>query len=266
MLQELLSLLPENLTRIAPALALGIAACGALLGLFGARFSRSLLTLVMVAAGTFVGMRLPRWFGWGVDPMGPAFGAAIVLGLAGYVFHRTVEGILLGALLAAAAGAGIWLALAPGATWHWPGMDWSGGAAAGLAKIWQSLPAELSKPFPIALATGLGIGGVLAAIWPKLGRMLLYSLGGVIVFILAGSIGTMQIRPQWIEALPADMARQAGIFAALVILFAGVQWLMLPRRAAVQPAARSENKGAERQKNRRTARQFSTLPDVGHAR
>src|SRR5258708_5565086 len=106
MLQELLGLFPDAVNRMTPALAFGIAGVGALLSLCGARVSRSLLTLVMVAVGTFVGMRLPRWFGWGIDPMGPAFGAAIVLGLGGYVFHRTFEGILLGVLLAAAAGAG----------------------------------------------------------------------------------------------------------------------------------------------------------------
>ncbi|MDB5173435.1 MAG: hypothetical protein JWN51_2208 [Phycisphaerales bacterium] len=266
MLQELLALLPENLTRVAPAVAFGIAGGGAILGICGARFSRSLLTLVMVAVGTYVGMRLPQWLNWGIDPMGPAFGAAIVLGLAGYAFHRMVEGILLGVVLAAAAGVGTWLALAPGATWQWPGMDWSAGAAAGLAKVWQSLPLALSKPFPIALATGLGVGGVLGAIWPKLGRVLLYSVGGAIVFVVAGAIGVGHVWPQWMATLPADMPRQAGIFAALVILFAGVQWLLLPRRANVQSAERSENRGVGIQGKRRTARQLSTMPDLQHAR
>ncbi|MDB5290561.1 MAG: hypothetical protein JWL69_1802 [Phycisphaerales bacterium] len=262
MLQDLIGLLPEKVNGVAPAVAFGLAGAGALLSLCGARFSRSLLTLVMVAVGTFVGMRLPRWVGWGIDPMGPAFGGAVVLGLCGYVFHRTLEGILLGLLLAAGAGAATWVTLAPGATWQWPGLEWSGGAAACLTKIWQSLPTGLSRTFPTALAIGLGTGGILAAIWPKLGRVLLYSLGGVTLFVVAGSIGVMRVRPQWITELPADSARQMGIFSAIFMLCAGVQWLSQPRMAKVRAADKSEKDFVASQVKHRSVRQLSLAPDL----
>jgi hypothetical protein len=262
MIQELVGLFPDAANRVAPATAFGVAGVGVMLGLCGARFSRSLLTLVMVAVGTFVGMRLPRWFGWGIDPMGPAFGGAVVLGLCGYVFHRTLEGILLGILLAAGAGAATWVALAPGATWQWPGLEWSGGAAACLSKIWQSLPPALSRTFPIALAVGLGTGGILAAIWPKLGRVLLYSLGGVALFVVAGAVGVMRVRPQWIAELPADSARQMGIFSAIFVLCAGVQWLSQPKMAKVRAADKSEKDFVASQVKHRSVRQLSQAPDL----
>ena len=64
MLRELLSLLPDVVARCAPGVAGACAALGVMLWLCGARFSRSVLSLTAVAAGTVIGMRLPQWRGW----------------------------------------------------------------------------------------------------------------------------------------------------------------------------------------------------------
>ena len=99
-LQEIIAMLPQAIGRLPAAVLLGIGAGGAVLGFAGARFSRPFLTLSLVAGGTLLGLNLPKWLDWGIDPMGPAFAAAIVLGLSGYLLSRWWEGMLLGAVLA----------------------------------------------------------------------------------------------------------------------------------------------------------------------
>src|SRR5580700_1478889 len=111
MLQHLISLLPDKVTQMPVGLAMGIAATGILLGLVGARLNRAILALALVAAGTTIGLRMPGWFGWKIDPMGTAFGAAILLGLSGFVLSTLWEGVLFGSLLALAAGIAVWESL-----------------------------------------------------------------------------------------------------------------------------------------------------------
>src|SRR4029077_16826622 len=100
------------------------AAGGVVLGLVGARTSRSILALALVAAGTFIGLHMPAWFGWKIDPMGTAFGAAILLGLSGFLLNVLWEAILLGALLGTGAGLAVWMTLGAGASWQMPEIDW----------------------------------------------------------------------------------------------------------------------------------------------
>lgn len=117
MLRALLELLPEVVRGVPMAVAVGVAATGLLLSLAGARQSRSFLSLALVALGTVAGWHMPDWFGWKVDPMGPAFGAAILLGLSGFILSGFWETVLLSILLAAWGGAMAWIALARGETW-----------------------------------------------------------------------------------------------------------------------------------------------------
>src|SRR5678815_5388750 len=100
MLQQLLPLLPKE----AGTGALMIAITGALIGLgmwlIGARFSRPMVTLAAVAIGAVIGMRMPQWFNWTINGMGPAVGAAIVFGVSGFVGHRLWIGMGLGLVMA----------------------------------------------------------------------------------------------------------------------------------------------------------------------
>jgi hypothetical protein len=85
MLQEWLARLPQDAGPRGLACALLMAVAGLVLWLVGARFSRSIFTLLGVAAGAWVGLRVPRWMGWEIDAMAIAIGGALVLGLAGYL-------------------------------------------------------------------------------------------------------------------------------------------------------------------------------------
>ena len=96
------------LTAVAVA---GGAVVGAVLWLAGARFSRTLVGLVTVSLGAFLGMEMPRYFGWGVSGAGPAVGMALILGLSGYIMHRFWIGVGLGTVLAAWAFLATWVVL-----------------------------------------------------------------------------------------------------------------------------------------------------------
>src|SRR5947209_12518319 len=83
MVQELLPLLPKELGTLALVLAVAGAVAGVGLWLVGSRFSRSLVTLLLVSVGGWTGLFFPRWFGWAIDGWAPAVGLAVVLGAAG---------------------------------------------------------------------------------------------------------------------------------------------------------------------------------------
>ena len=238
MLQRVIDLLPGAITQMPPALAATIAVVGLLLALAGARFSRPILTLLLVAVGALVGLRLPRWFGWKIDPMGPAFGVAILLGLAGFSLTLLVEVLLLGCLLAAIAGTVTWLALAVGVTWQPPDIDWSLPLTDTVKTLYASLPPSVANPFLIALGVGAGAGWLAGSLYPRLGRILLMSLGGLIVFSLAGSIAATRWHPAWLDVIGPDPRVRWGIMAALLALCMLVQAILLraPRRRALPPA------------------------------
>jgi hypothetical protein len=242
MLEKLLELLPDRITQMSPALAMGLAAAGLLLGIVGARLSRSILALALVAAGTIIGLNMPHWFGWKIDPMGTAFGGAILLGLSGFLLSILWEAIVFGALLALAAAVAVWLSLAPGAAWKWPDIDWSATAVEIGIRIWQSVPVSVGRALPIGSGLGFAIGVSLMAAWPRLGRALLYSVLGMLILVLSGTIGIRQTHPDWMEKLTWNSWTQGAVFAGMVLITSIVQWLFMPRPAPRTAATPSENK------------------------
>ena len=102
-LHSILPSLPSSATDshygILVASVVGVVA-GAAFWLAGVRVNRSLLTLVAVALGTGVGLRLPRWFGWPIDSWATGVGGALVLGVSAYVYPRLWTGLAFGGLLA----------------------------------------------------------------------------------------------------------------------------------------------------------------------
>ncbi|HZL36859.1 MAG TPA: hypothetical protein VFC78_16180 [Tepidisphaeraceae bacterium] len=253
MLNELLGLLPHSIDRLPAGLLLTIAGCGLMLGFAGARFSRQILAMALVAAGAVVGLHLPRWFGWGIDPMGTAFGAAVVLGLSGYILNRTWEGILLGVLLAAIAATAIWLALAAGETWELPRFDFSASAIEIMARLWQSLPSAVSRALPIGLGAGLALGGLMSALWPKAGRVMLYSLAGVGALVVCGVLGLQKVHSPWLAFLPAAPLMQAAFFGGILLVAVMLQWLLLPRAKHVEPAEACDDDFVDEQVTRQSA-------------
>ncbi len=99
MFQHLITLLPRQPGTVTLIVALMGCLCGLALWIAGARFSRSMLTLAAVALGTAIGMKLPLWCNWSIDPMAPAVAGAIVLGVSAYALHRLWVGAWLGGVL-----------------------------------------------------------------------------------------------------------------------------------------------------------------------
>src|SRR5688572_17199937 len=122
-IQALLTRLPPDAGGRAVALCGVVAVAGLFLWVIGARVSRSMFTLVGVAAGAWAGLHLPRWMGWEIDAMAVAIGGALVAGLAGYLLHMLWVGLTLGTLLASAGIFIAWHRLAAGASWSMPTID-----------------------------------------------------------------------------------------------------------------------------------------------
>src|SRR3954462_6284384 len=154
--------LPEGfetaLGRYALLAAFGGSAVGAVLGLAGSRFSRSLVTLLAVSVGAVVGMHLPGWMGWSVDAMGVAFCGALALGLSGYLLHTTWIGVALSAVLALWVGTAAWLTVGGGQHVEWPALTISPDLAKTLGELWRALPGDLPRVMPVAIAGALVSG------------------------------------------------------------------------------------------------------------
>jgi hypothetical protein len=232
MLQQLLEVLPKQTGAIATLEALLGAILGLLFWVFGARYSRTIITLLTVSIGGVAGMMAPRWLGWDVNTMATAIGGAIVLGLTGFGLHRIWVGIGLGWLLAAWALIGAWVGCRNGGHFSWP--QGSKTAAEFLTTLWNNLPDDTRRLGPfVAGAAGLA-GLITAVLWPRIATVILYSALGVsIVTAMAlWAIGSRTI--QWPVFLPATTETQSAMLAALAVIGAVVQWQMA---AGKQPAA-----------------------------
>ena len=238
MLRELLSLLPEGIARCSPLAAGACAVLGVILWICGARFSRAILTLVAVAAGTVIGMRLPEWRGWQIDGMGLAVGGAIVLGSGAFLFHRTCVGAILGAGMMLWAAAGVWIFMAGDVYWNWRYARWNGDMVEYLQSAWRTLPPNISHAFPMACFAGLAAGITLAALLPKASKVLAHSLIGLTLAVVMGAVAMSASRPQWLSVPPGSLAAQGLGLIALVLIGAAIQWRLTPpfRSAANVPA------------------------------
>jgi hypothetical protein len=237
MLHELFALLPGRITAAPTGVLAGTAAGGLLLGWFGARFSRAQWTLAGAAAGALTGMRLPGLLHWSIDPVSLGVAGAVVLGTAGYLFHRTLVALALGAVLALWALAGVWIAAGNGAKWNPTGLRWSGDTVLYLQQLWHTLPGDLSRLVP-AFCTGALTAGLLTGIlWPRLSRCLLYSVAGFTLLLPAGLVLTARLRPDGLALLPESPAVQVPILVAWTAMTLVVQWrLSRPVSKRAQPA------------------------------
>jgi hypothetical protein len=190
------------------------------LWLAGSRFSRSLVTLLAVSVGAVVGMHLPGWMGWSVDPMGVAFCGALALGLSGYLLHTTWIGVALSAVLALWVGTAAWLTVGGGQQVQWPAVTVSADLAKTLGEVWRALPGDLPRVIPVAITV----------LSPKLGRVLTYSLVGLSMLVVMGATALRMSRPDWLGMLPRSGAMQMGVMLGLVAVGVMMQWRLTPVR------------------------------------
>lgn len=240
MLYQLTALLPSELLRLSAGATVMCAVAGIALWLVGARFSRYLVTLAAVAVGTVVGMRLPTWMGWQVDGMGTAVAGAIVIGVGGFLLHRTWIGLLLGLMMALWVGLAVWVAMAGDVQWDWHAVEWSGQPVQFMKNVWQTFPPNLSRIVPIAMMTGFGAGTLLAVFWPKLSKVLAFTLIGVTVAVPMGLVATRDVHPQWLSLVPSAVPAQVALLAGLVVLGSIIQWRNTPPRGGPKPAGKKD--------------------------
>src|SRR6185312_10749858 len=229
MLREAISLLPDVVARCPLGTALGLCALGVVLWTAGGRVSRSILALTAVAGGCVVGLHLPDWFGWQIDGMAVAVGAAIVLGTAAILMHRTFIGVLLGIGMMIWAALGTWIFFAnESSTWNWRAARWDGDMVQYLHELWQGLPPQMAHVFPAACFAGFATGVTISVFFPKLGKVLTHSLIGVTLVSLMGAIAASTARPRWLAAVPGSNAAQGLALIGLVVLGALIQWQITP--------------------------------------
>ncbi len=233
MVHTLFDYLPSQLSTLMLILAIGGVTAGVGLWLAGSRASRGLITLLLVAAGAWIGLRLPAQMGWEIDPMGPAVALALGLGLSGFVLHRLWIGMGLGLVLA------LWTALACWVAWHEPstGLSWSDVDPQWTLRdwvmaLWADQPDLLRHMLPVATAGAWICGMALTLLWPRLAVMLFYSLIGVSLITGMGMLLVHARQPAWIEHLPHQAWMQLAILAALVAIGMAVQWRLSPRPPA----------------------------------
>ena len=227
MVLELLGRLPHDAGPRWVALAVCTAGAGLVLWAFGARLSRWLFTLVGVGAGTWVGLHAPRWFGWEIDSTGTAIAGALALGIAGYLLQGLWVAIVLSAQLAVAGGLVAWhRASLGGATWAWPKITSPRPVMTELAaSAWSMVPHVI----PITMGACVAAGGVLAAVWPRMARVLTFSMLGTLLMGTGSLVAIQLAKPEWLAKLPASPQAQGIAIASLVVFGAALQWALLPR-------------------------------------
>jgi hypothetical protein len=223
MLDALEQLLPALSGPAALTLALVGTALGIVLWLAGSRFARICSTLLAVLAGGIIGLELPRWFGLSASGAVIATVAAVVLGVFGYLIPRLWIGLALGATLSCWAMLACWMTFAGETAWTWPNATDHATPWAYVVATAQSLPGDVMRVGPWAVAASMLGGLAVALVWPKRIGPLAFSVVGltlvVVLSLLAARIGNWQ----WRGAVPSATAAQIVMLAILSAFGAVIQ-------------------------------------------
>ncbi len=241
MFQQFLTIFPRD----AGAIALIAAAVGSLIGvalfLAGAKFSRPILTLTAVAIGTAVGMKLPLWFGWQIDGMGPGVGGAIILGVSAYALHRFWVGLWLGLVLAAWAALITWNTVNHGAQFAFPQYTGFDALPQFLMQIWAAVPDQMQRYLALLGGAAMLVGLAAALAWPRIGTALLWSAAGASLLITTGIMALSRISPSMLEHLPRQISSQLAVLCGLVTLGTLWQWHSISRQNAAESVGSDES-------------------------
>lgn len=226
MLSQLRMLMPDGMLERSPQWALAGLALGVLLWAVGGVFSRYITTLVAVAVGTSIGLRIPSWLGWQIDGMGTGVAGALLFGLSGYLLHRTWIAGWLAGILMLWSGTAVWMALGQGASLPMP--QWHGNLRDSFAALWQSLPSSLNPRLPLACAAAFAASLLTSVFCPKFSKCVAYSLTGTTLSIAMGLIVVRNTQPPWLDAISPQIPAQLAALLGVVALGAGIQWWLLP--------------------------------------
>jgi hypothetical protein len=231
MFQQLIKLLPHDPGNVTLAISAGGTFVGLILWLIGVRIGRVILTLVAVAMGTAIGMKMPQFFHWSIDPMATGTGLALVLGLGAYALHRIWLGTWLGLLLTAWAALGAWVVLGHDG-WQYPVYHHSQVLPKYLADVWNSLPKDMRRWVPYLAAISFIAAMTMSVLWPRFGSMLFWSAAGSSMMLCMGSIVAAHYRPALLQQLPKRFSMQLAALGGAVVLGMLMQWLLRRRTKA----------------------------------
>jgi hypothetical protein len=239
MFQQILKLLPHDPGNITLAISAVGTIAGLVLWLIGERIGRVVLTLLAVAMGTAIGMKIPQWFQWSIDPMATGTGLALVLGLGAYTLHRFWLGAWLGALLTMWAALGAWVVLGHN-NWHYPTFHQSQPITKYCYDIWNSFPSDMQRWLPYLAAISMIVAMATAVLWPRFGSRLFWSATGTSLMFCMGSILLSHYRPAVLQRLPRQFWSQLAALGGAVALGMLVQWQLGPKSKKKKKATADE--------------------------
>lgn len=238
MIQQLLSLLPQHISSIALMLAVAGAFVGGILWLGGARFSRTLVTLISVSTGALIGLQVPRWFGLGLEPWATAILGALVFGVSGYMLHKVWVGLGLGLILALWAGLAVFSFCGDPNGFVWPieqaGEGWKDYAV----DVWNACTPETRRLLPFACCAALLSGLAVSILWPRLGAVLLYSSTGMSLLVGLGVAAMNSAKKEWLRVIPNQTSSQLIVLGSMVAFGAILQWRVAPGGKGGRPATK----------------------------
>ena len=238
MIQTLFRFLPNDLGTFALIFAIIGAGMGVALWLCGSKYSRTLVTLMTVALGMFVGLQVPGWFGLRLDGWASALLLAIVFGVTGYACHKAWIGMGLGLVLAGWAAIGTLAICGIGSQ---AGQPW-----ATPVDFWNSLATQSRQVIPFACAAALLSGIGASVLWPRLAAVLLYSTLGVSLLVCLGISAVLSTHKDWLRVVPDQFASQMVVLASLVAFGAILQWRVVPAKLGDDPRAKEDERTREK--------------------
>jgi hypothetical protein len=260
MVQELLPHLPDALTTPQTLCALAGVIAGVFLWLTGSAWSRGIVTLVAVAAGAMLGLYVPRWQIWPVNPMGTSVLGAVVFGMSAFLGERLWIGIVLGCVLAAWVTFGTWMiARPPDFVWQeradWEVQNFLPPEYA--RDVYERLPADVQKVLPYAAGTAVLCGLGLSLLFPRAGRVACMSVVGVTMMFLCGLALTAVHRADWLKHVPAPPVSQAATLAGLVLVGLLAQWQFSMSKEVHKQQERNREREHEAAIDRQMTRMFT---------
>lgn len=246
MFQHLITLLPRQPGTVTLIVALIGCIFGVALWIAGARFSRSILTLAAVALGTAIGMKMPLWCKWSIDPMAPAVCGAIILGISAYTLHRLWVGAWLGAVLTLWSVLVFWATRGTAFHWHWPPFNPAQTLPQYFADLWQNVPESLHQYVCVCAAAALLIGISAAWLLPRIGVSLLWSVAGVSLLLPTAATALSRFDPTVLRHLPRENSAQFALLLGLIGAGTLLQW----RAICVLQAAESNGQSSSQSKKK----------------
>lgn len=232
MVQELLPILPPELTNPQAALGLVIVGAGLFLWFMGAARSRAILTLLAVALGATLGMLVPRWQMWPINSMSTAVLGAVGLGISAFLIERLWAGIVLALVLVSWTSMAVWM--------HFGGdeplvlqPEWGIQTATPPQQaraLWDALPPTVRRVLPFASATAVISAFSLTLLWPRAANLFAFSMLGVTILFVAGLALVTARHPEWLDLIPIQSSVQAAVLGAMVLLGVVMQWQFVAPR------------------------------------